>query len=85
MAAHEPDCGGGLFVCEDVDVGCGVIDLDLYALPADLFASVTTGVDVAADRSSLAGFAGEAMTGAIVDPAELLDAMCSSSPGRTRS
>ena len=62
-------------VGEDFDVSQAgrVIDADVHVLPADEVAAHALGVGAAARGPALARLAGEAMSGAAMDPAELLD------------
>ncbi len=72
-AAQEPDRRRGLLVVEDFGVGqaSGVVDADMDEVPA-CRASIDAG-SVAAPRLGVGASAGDALAGAALDAAELLD------------
>ncbi len=82
-AAQKGDGGGRFLVGENFDVGQagGVVDGDVHVLPAAAAAADTFGVGAAARGPALPGMAGEAVSGAVVDAAELLDVDVDQLPG----
>ena len=71
-AMKESDGGDRFLVGEDLDVGQagGVVDRDVDVLPADELATDAFGVGAGASGFSLPGFAGEAVSRAVVDATE---------------
>src|SRR5947209_4029537 len=72
-AAQESDRAGGLLVAENLGVGQAraVIDRDMHVFPADGLAA--SALSVCAHGGVAATFAVYAMSGTVVNPAELLD------------
>ena len=83
-AAQEADRGRRLLVGQHLGVGqtSRVVDRDVDELPADLASAQPGTVGLGRIPAPLAG---HAVTGAALEPAELLDVNMISSPGRPRS